>query len=451
MELTFKRDTVIRKQYFAPESFAHPAKMDCQLLIWIVEHYTEAGETILDPMSGMGTTMLACTVGRNVIGVELEQKFVDMAKANWEKVRMMPQLGHTMGDCQILQGDARQLEGLLVEKIVTSPPYWAAKDHRVSQKLRPGRSTGLAITAGDNPSNIGNLPYGKVDSVITSPPYAETGVGDWKTGRAEFQAWVLSELATKGYIEWQGNRYTESEWRAMNHGRIDGRTTKGVHKHPTDGYSNNPDNLGNKPYGKIDSIITSPPYEASVSDNKEGPGAGSNEAKYGRWKDGTAKKHSYTQHEVAVDHIITSPPYENQVHGGTALKPLIGGAGEVGQPMPDGYGDNNANIGNLKSDSYLSAMLQVYKACHKVLKPHGLMILVTKNFIRNRQVIRLDLDTIKLCEQAGFTFLERHYRKLPAQSFWRTIYYKKNPDVEKLEYEDILVFEANSMVMELET
>ena len=73
-------------------------------------------------------------------------------------------------------------------------------------------------------------------------------------------------------------------------------------------------------------------------------------------------------------------------------------------------------------------MLQVYQSCFHVLKDGGLLILVTKNFIRNQKEVRLDTDTIKLCEQAGFKFLERHYRKLPAQSFWRIIYKQKYPD-----------------------
>lgn len=90
--------------------------------------------------------------------------------------------------------------------------------------------------------------------------------------------------------------------------------------------------------------------------------------------------------------------------------------------------------------NYLSEMLRVYKACHKVLRAGGLMILVTKNFIRNKQIIRLDTDTIKLCEQAGFKYLERHYRKLPSQSFWRVIYKQKFPDVETIDFEDVLVF-----------
>ena len=58
-------------------------------------------------------------------------------------------------------------------------------------------------------------------------------------------------------------------------------------------------------------------------------------------------------------------------------------------------------------------------------KPGGVMVLITKNFIREKKIVRLDLDTIKLCEAAGFTFVERWYRKLEHPSFWRIIYAKK--------------------------
>ena len=122
MKIKFKRDTAFRKQFFVPDSFAHPAKMDAQLLIWLVVHYTKVGETILDPMAGSGTTMLACTLGRDVVLDELEEKFCKMCRDNWELVKMRPQLGYQMGNCQIIQGDARQLEGLC-DKIITSPPY----------------------------------------------------------------------------------------------------------------------------------------------------------------------------------------------------------------------------------------------------------------------------------------------------------------------------------------
>ena len=340
-KIRFKRDTAFRKQFFVPDSFAHPAKMDAQLLVWIVEHYTKAGETILDPMAGSGTMMLACMMGRHVIGVELESKFCDMAKANWEKVRQKPMLGSTMGTCQIIQGDARQLEGLLVDKIVTSPPYAEAK------------------------------------SAITDK-------------------------------EWLREHQDEL---SMNSPSRHGAHQRENQHHERLIIPDNPSNIGNLPYGNIDSIITSPPYEESVS------------ASTGGERDmSSARQREKRLRDKGYD------PAKYQ-----------GGVGRNCE-VDFQYSKSEDNIGNLKSQSYLEAMLQVYQQCHKVLKPEGLMALVTKNFIRNKQIVKLDEDTIKLCNQAGFSFIERYYRELPSQSFWRIIYHKKYPNVEQILNEDVLVF-----------
>jgi len=276
MEIAFKSDTSYRKDFFVPESFAHPAKMVAPLLLWIVDRYTKLGETILDPMAGSGTMMLACPLGRNVVMVELEDKFCQMQRDNWEKVRQMPQLGYSMGECTIVQGDARNLEGLF-------------------------------------------------DSVVTSPPYASGGHHADQTGA------------------WGGQAQANTQ----------------------------------------------------------------EQANYGS-----------TQGQIGQLHYV-----------------------ENSQPVAAARYDPSAeNIGNLKSDSYLQAMLTVYQKCHSVLKPSGIMVLVTKDFIRNQKRIDLAGDTIKLCEEAGFTFIERHYRKLTAVSFWRTIYKQKYPDAPVINTEDILVF-----------
>ena len=93
-----------------------------------------------------------------------------------------------------------------------------------------------------------------------------------------------------------------------------------------------------------------------------------------------------------------------------------------------------------KKPSYLSEMLQVYQECHKVLKIGGLMILVVKNFSKDRQVVRLDEHTIELAEKALFTLRDRWYFKLPVLSFWLNNYYKKNPTVPRVLYEDVIIF-----------
>ena len=385
MEIKFKRDTAFRKQFFVPESFAHPAKMDAQLLIWLVEHYSEVGETILDPMAGSGTMMLACGLGRHCVLIELEEKFCKMMRDNWNEVKMRPQLGSTMGECRIIQGDARNLEGVLADKIITSPPYTTdlKKDRAWMERHYEGigrNPKGYTVDQYDyelGGRNIANLPYGNIDKIISSPPYAER----------------------HSYPDIERERHAVEKLKAHPDSKIGGVR---IHEH----YSDNPNNLGNLPYGEIDKIITSPPYEGSLS---------------------------------GIDDEDRAKEFERMRQRGMRFNPLSHSNVTRGTE----YSDSLSNIGNLKSTSYLEAMLQVYQQCYKVLKPQGLMILVTKNFIRNKTVIRLDTDTIKLCEQAGFSYLERHYRKLPSQSFWRVIYHQKHPEVEQILNEDVLVFKRD--------
>lgn len=145
-------------------------------------------------------------------------------------------------------------------------------------------------------------------------------------------------------------------------------------------YSGNEKNIGNLPHGNADAIVTSPPYEESLS----------------------PKRH----------HVITG-------NGIPKRDPKLAASGQYEVK------DEKKNIGCFKANTYLGAMLQVYRECYKVLKPGGVMVLITKNFIRNKKIVRLDIDTIKLCEVAGFIFVERWYLKLEKPSFWRIIYAKK--------------------------
>lgn len=369
MEITFKSDKKYRDKYFTSAHFAHPAKMGIPLQRWIVEHYTQPGETILDPMAGSGTILIACTMGRNVICVELEEKFVKMQKDNWAKVQTIgAELGYSMGTAQILQGDARDFEGILCDSIITSLPYENA--------IAKGDAGPLAHASHNPNFKDKRQGYtGKIDKIVTSPPYeASVDVPESKQSeRAE-------RLRKAGYDpkNYQGGkgRNSQQDWS----------------------------------YHPVDSIITSPPYEAAVT-GKDGID----------WSKGTrGKKEGNKPRDQSKE-----PAFMNKAIGGAGFR----------------YSSAKENIGNLKSDSYLSAMLQVYRQCYKVLKPEGgLLILVTKNFIREKREIRLDLDTISLCEQAGFTFVERHYRKLTTQSFWRTIYRQKYPDAPVLDKEDILIF-----------
>lgn len=428
MKVKFPRDTKLRKELFTPESFKHPAKLDVSLCLWLTERYTKPGDTILDPMAGTGTQMVACTMGRNVILAELEQKFVDMAEANWEKVKTRPRIGSPMGECKILKGDSRKLKDVLADVVITSPPYAESvqssrhsdsgpeqrKDRLVKAGYNPddyqlgvGRNCQVVWEYGKGKENIGNLKYGDVDAIVTSPPYAEAhekkigGVTDKNRGDLIGYSWVKSD---------------------------------------------DPDNVSSLKYGEVaDAIITSPSYEgldpsqSHMTSNKRGDPADPNYRP--SWKGKLDRGYARTKRPYhSIDAVVTSPPYEEalgQKHHSPRADEL---ARDKANPTTYTLSGDGKNIGNLRGQTYLQAMATIYAQCLKILKPGGLMILITKNFIRKRKVVRLDLDTIKLCESVGFRLLERHERKLPSQSFWRVLYHQKNPTVPMIEHEDVLVF-----------
>jgi len=181
-------------------------------------------------------------------------------------------------------------------------------------------------------------------------------------------------------------------------------------------------------------VITSPPYENVIAEGDAGPLA---HASYD--PDFKDKRQGYTSR---VDAVITSPPY--QAFGASREGEKIRtGKSKIHKEksLPTTYTkEQTDNLGNLQGDTYLSAMKLVYEQCYKVLKPGGLMILVVKNFIRNKKEIDLKADTRRLCEQAGFEFIEEHHRLLTSQSFWRTLYVRKYPNAPKIDKEYILVF-----------
>ncbi len=63
-----------RKGRFVPESTAHPAKMLPAIAAHAIRHYTRPGDLVLDPMCGIGTTLVeAIDNGRRAVGIEYER------------------------------------------------------------------------------------------------------------------------------------------------------------------------------------------------------------------------------------------------------------------------------------------------------------------------------------------------------------------------------------------
>ena len=59
----------------------HPTEKPVELLKYLIEIYTNEGETVLDNRMGSGSTGVACVnTNRNFIGIELDEKYFNIAK-----------------------------------------------------------------------------------------------------------------------------------------------------------------------------------------------------------------------------------------------------------------------------------------------------------------------------------------------------------------------------------
>jgi len=63
------------------EKVAHPTQKPVALMEYLIKTYTNEGETVLDFCMGSGTTGVACkNLGRDFIGIELDEKYFEIAK-----------------------------------------------------------------------------------------------------------------------------------------------------------------------------------------------------------------------------------------------------------------------------------------------------------------------------------------------------------------------------------
>lgn len=65
----------------------HPTQKPVDLLEWLIKTYTNENELVLDNTMGSGSTGVAClNTNRNFIGIELDEKYFEIAKERIESV-----------------------------------------------------------------------------------------------------------------------------------------------------------------------------------------------------------------------------------------------------------------------------------------------------------------------------------------------------------------------------
>ena len=105
-----------------------------------------------------------------------------------------------------------------------------------------------------------------------------------------------------------------------------------------------------------------------------------------------------------VDLVCTSPPYACDVGN---LDTTNWGAGHnLCATGERNYSADKANLGHARGAAYEQAMAAIYAACLAVLRPGGILAVVTKNTRRKGRTLDLAGLTVALAEAAGFTYLQ---------------------------------------------
>lgn len=296
-----------------------------------VEAYSAPGELIVDPMCGIGTTLVeALHLGRRAVGVELESRWAKLARANLAHARAQ---GAT-GCAEVIRGDARKLPRLLAK----AP-----------------------------------------DLLLTPSPYGNAALGDPNGG-----AGVAHSRATE--LRQVGPR---DRTRACGASR-------------TDRYGEASGNVAHLPYGRVDLVLSSPPYACEV---------------------------------------------------GQLDKRAWGTGGDLCPTRARNYSADHRNLGHARGRTYLEAMAEIYRVCAAVLKPGGFLVLVTKDMRSHGALRNLAGDTIALCEEAGLLYWQhviallaaiRDGELVPRPSFWQRMQIKRalkrGERTHLVCHEDVLVF-----------
>lgn len=340
-----------------PEAFSHPAKGAPGLSKRIYDHaidegWLSAGDTVLDPFGGVaGFGLQAMAHGLSWIGVELEQKFVDLGNQNIALWNRRYSLYPKWGSAALLQGDSRNLLAVVeagrASGVISSPPFGA--DHTEQGGSMPkylqeifdtnGTKNQGYQNQGQTPGNLGNLRATEAGfaASVSSPPYSVEALG-------------------------HAGAPTEIDAQKKLYGRMAGAK-----------YGSEPGQLGSMRSGDFSGVVSSQPYEhrsyEGMSDS------------FAEWR---------------------------EMQGRDNAKP---GA----MAVVEGYGHSTGQLAGSGSDDFWSAARIIVAQTFAALRPGGHAIFVVKSFVRNKQLVDFPGQWRQLCESCGFVMLHEHRAMLVAE------------------------------------
>jgi DNA modification methylase len=126
-DLTGKEWLKLTKSFWVSEkckedkfAFQHPAPFLIKDIEKLISMFTKNGMTVLDPFSGIGTTLIACSnLKRKGIGIDLNRKYCNLAKKRLKEkgIKQTQKIicGDSLNEILKIKGN--------IDYCITSPPY----------------------------------------------------------------------------------------------------------------------------------------------------------------------------------------------------------------------------------------------------------------------------------------------------------------------------------------
>lgn len=134
----------------------HPSPKPPQLMAKFINFFTKANEWVLDPFAGVGGTLIGASLaGRNSVGVELCESYIDIYKKVCAEEGFKEQI--------LLNGDSKNIGTFKdvnqrqFDLILTDPPYgdMLSRTQNGEKRKRTGENTPTPFTALEN--DLGNM------------------------------------------------------------------------------------------------------------------------------------------------------------------------------------------------------------------------------------------------------------------------------------------------------
>lgn len=195
----------------------HPAVFPIGLPKKCIEIFTHKGELVVDPFSGIGTTLLAARdLERNSVGFDLNKTYVDYSNDRLNQMHLYEEFSQlAVYDDAI--NISKYLDQNTVSLSVTSPPYAnmlnrKRKNKSIRGDLRKNEHYDTVQQYSDNPRDLGTMEpkkfakalgqiYKKILPIHKPKAHCIINITDlwWENKRVPLHIYVIEEMERAGY------------------------------------------------------------------------------------------------------------------------------------------------------------------------------------------------------------------------------------------------------------